>query len=178
MIADAFPSSAPKLIRRATTPLPKNWGGLPGAEGLVCSGDVTVTRGSSLRAKILVFKNSPAMRRFWRLGISRPPLTRDILAVTSDLSSIAEFTRPKVGARRPPELRVDPRYFCAVGFTLDNLSVGVITHESIHAAIAYLRRVDYKKWPDSHDSEECICYPAGHIASGISKILSDNGISL
>ncbi len=159
-------------IRFSTPPLPTDWSTLSGSEGIVFSGDVRVSSRSRLRAKILVFRDLAALQRFWRLGLGRRKPPEDtVRAIVSDLSSIVTFHPPKGTPRRPPVWQIDPVYFCVAGFVLGHLSMDYITHESLHAAYAYARRVAGRQsWPDKEDPEEHVCYPAGRIAGAINQL--------
>ncbi len=159
-------------IRFATPALPTDWSTLSASEGIVFSGDVRVSSRSKLRAKILVFRDVAALQRFWRLGLGRRKAPEDtVRAIVSDLSSIVTFHPPKGTPRRPPVWQIDPVYFCVAGFVLGHLSMDYITHESVHAAYAYARRVAGRKsWPDKEDPEEHVCYPAGLIAGAINQL--------
>jgi hypothetical protein len=159
-------------IRFSCPPLPTDWSTLSGSEGIVFSGDVTVSIHSRLKAKILVFRDLAALQRFWRLGLGhRKPPDDTVRAVVNDLSSIVTFHPPKGSARIPPIWQIDPVYFCVAGFVLGNLKMEYITHESVHAAYAYASRVAGRQsWPDKEDPEEHVCYPAGLIASAINQL--------
>lgn len=165
------------LIRHSPTLLPRDWSTHPLGGSLVCTGDVAVSRGSTLRAKVLVFKDTESMRTFWTGALGRPPLSKDVAAVVNDLSTRVEFYHTRGEPRRPPERQVDPRYFAVMGFNLDSISMENITHESVHAALAYLRRARYtKRWPDGDCFEEHICYPAGRIAAGIHELFHSHDV--
>ena len=159
-------------IRFSTPPLPADWSTLSGSEGIVFSGDVTVSDHSRLKAKILVFRDLAALQRFWRLGLGhRKPPDDTVRAVVTGLTSIITFHPPKGTPRRPPVWQIDPVYFCVAGFVLGNLKMEYITHESVHAAYAYARRVAGRKsWPDKENPEEHVCYPAGRIAGAINQL--------
>jgi hypothetical protein len=165
----------PTIIRHDKPALPRDWSTLPGAEGLVFQGDVAVSKRSSLRAKVLLFRDHESMRRFWSKALGRPALSHDTLAVSNPLTVKVHFCKVKGKPQRPPELRVDPRYFCALGFAQGALTPEFIIHESVHAGFAYSRRVGGKHdWVDDCE-EERVCYPAGRIADGIIRMFSKGG---
>jgi hypothetical protein len=159
-------------IRFSARPLPSDWSTLSGSEGIVFSGDVRVSSRSRLRAKILVFRDLADLQRFWRLGLGhRKPPEDTVQAVVNGLTSIITFHSPKGSPKIPPVWQIDPVYFCVAGFVLGNLNMNCITHESVHAAYAYARRVAGRKsWPDKEDPEEHVCYPAGRIAAAINQL--------
>jgi hypothetical protein len=163
------------IIRLNPTVLPRDWSTLRGAEGLVLQSDVSVSKGSSLHVKVLLFQDLPSMHRFWKLGLGRPALSPDTLAVSNPLTDEVHFCKTKGIPQRPPELQVDPRYFCALGFARDCLTYEFVVHESIHAGFAYSRRVRGKhRWYDDDSrGEERVCYPAGRIAESIFKLFAN-----
>lgn len=166
----------PMIIRHDSPALPRDWSTLPGSEGLIFQGDVAVSKRSSLRAKVLLFRDLESMGRFWRLGLGRPALSHDTLAVSNPLTVTVHFCKVKGKPQRPPEVRVDPRYFCALGFAKGALTPEFIIHESVHAGFAYSRRVRGKhEWLDDNE-EERVCYPAGRIADGIIRMFSKEGL--
>jgi hypothetical protein len=157
--------------------LPLDWSKLPHYEDIVFSCEVRVSRQSRLRVKALVFKDGKAMRRFWKVSLERPPLSTDIVAVCGENSTEITYPKEKDKPQRPSEMRVDPRYVCVLGFIEGFLTPEYITHESVHAAYAYDRRVQGKNhWPDNDQPEERICYPAGIIAGQIIRKLHKGGL--
>ena len=165
------------IIRVNRNALPRDWSSIPGSEGLILQSDIAVSKASSLRAKVLLFKDLQSMHRFWKVGLSRPALPSNTLAVSNALTEHVFFYKVKGKPQRPPELQVDPRYFCALGFCLDHLKVDYIVHESVHAAFAYSRRVRGRHhwFDDDAEGEERICYPAGRIAEAIATTFHKKG---
>ena len=158
------------MTRFSSKPLPKDWFTLPGSEHILFSSDVAVSQKSTLKAKVLVFRDLHGLQRFWRFGIGRRKPSEEACAVVNSLSSYTTFQRTKGTTEKEPIWEVDPSYFCVMGFIIGNLSMECITHESVHAAYAYARRVAGRKtWPDNEEPEELVCYPAGRIAAAINK---------
>jgi len=165
------------IIRHNHMVLPRDWSKHAEYKDVVFDCEVKVTRESRLRAKVLVFKDRKAMRLFWTKALGRPELTKCTAAVCSTITHITTFSKQKDKPQRPPERRVDPRYFCVLGFVDGALTPDYITHESVHAAFAYDRRVRGKHhWPDRHEPEESICYPAGRIADEIIRRFHKEGL--
>ena len=165
------------IIRHNHMVLPRDWSTHPEYKDVIFDCEIKVTRESRLRAKVLVFKDRKAMRQFWTKALGRPELTRDTAAVCNTLASVTTFSKQKGKSQRPPERRVDPRYFCVLGFVDGSLTPEFITHESVHAAYAYDRRVRGKNnWPDKEEPEESICYPAGRIAGQIIRKFHKEGL--
>lgn len=114
-----------KQIRFSCPPLPTDWYTLPGSEGIIFSGDVTVSIPSRLKAKILVFRDLAALQRFWQLGLGhRKPPDDTVRAVVNDLSSIVTFHPPKVRIRNwiasePPWSRGDDIRYHGMKLLLD-----------------------------------------------------------
>ncbi len=159
------------MTRFSSEPLPTDWSTLNGSEGILFSSDIAVSRKSTLKAKVLVFRDLVALQRFWRLGLDRRKPDDCSCAVVNDISSIITFQVPKGLPKREPVWEVDPTYFCVMGFILGNLGMEYIVHESVHAAYAYARRVAGRKtWPDNEEPEEHVCYPAGRVAAAINRL--------
>lgn len=165
------------LIRLNKEVLPRDWTTLPGSEGISFQRDVAVSPKSSLRLKVLVFRHRAAMFHFWTKGLDRPALHPSTLAVFNPLTvTVEDYSRTPRGRRRPPETRVDPRYFGVIGFVEGWLTPEIITHECIHAGFAYSRRVGGNHhWPDD-DEEERVCYPAARLADAVIRSLHNGGM--
>ena len=163
------------MTRFSSEPLPTDWSTLLGSEEILFSSDIAVSRKSTLKAKVLVFRDLVALQRFWRLGLCRRKPDDGSCAVVSDVSSIITFQVPRELSKREHVWEVDPTYFCVMGFILGNLSMEYIAHESVHAAYAYARRVAGRKtWPDNEDPEEHVCYPAGRMAAAINRLFHNH----
>ena len=128
----------------------------------------------SLFLKLLVFKNPKSLRRFWKKveALRRGGLSGGVLGVVSPLSSeVLDFDKTQWPE---PYREVDRRYFSAMGLTIGNLGVGIVTHESVHAAFNYVaRRGKRGPWTEvaEGDREELVCYPAGEIAKQVVNTL-------
>lgn len=139
-------------------------------DGLLVDRDFAVTKGR-LRCKMLVFKDIRSMARFvertmnWKVGNTAHALTMEL----------GNTVEPESG---PEYMEVDRRYFAMVCFCAKYLSAEVISHEAVHVAFAYDRRVRRKDlWSDmDENSDEAICYPAGIAANQINKILHNTGM--
>jgi hypothetical protein len=165
------------MTRFSSEPLPTDWSTLPGSEEILFSSDIAVSPNSTLKAKVLVFRDLVALQRFWRLGLGRPKLADNVYAVVNDMTSTVTLQTPRGKPKPPPIWEVDPTYFCVAGFIIGKLNMECITHESVHAAYAYARRVAGRKtWPDNENPEEQVCYPAGRIAAVINRIFHRHGL--
>jgi hypothetical protein len=163
-------------VERSSTPLPRNWSGLPGAGCALLRADVQVTRASRLRMKLLLFRSQGDLAGFWRRALGSQSVGRCCRGAVHYL----QYEKRKIDRRgRETQRRmvVDPVYFCVMGLVEGNLGMEVITHESVHAAFAYYRRVRRRvDWPDADALEdENICYPAGRIAKRVVWILRKAG---
>lgn len=164
----------PMRTIHSSTPLPRDWRGLPGAKTALLIADITVRPRSRLRMKLLVFRANRDMRRFYDRALGRSDrLCRHTLGFVSGLDIIHE----KVPAKGPVRMRreVDPRYFAVMCFVQSALCMEVVTHEAVHAAHAYAAR--YKgRWPNHENPEERICYPAGRIAKHVNAAVHEAGL--
>lgn len=159
-------------IRHSKTPLPIVWTGHPSVHDgdILLEKDLALSKHSRLRAKLLVFKNNLAMKRFFDEALDKPgQVTRKTLGIVSQLScEVYRFKNKELVEQR---LEVDPRYFCLIGLIVGHLSMEIICHESVHAGFAYAARSRVRQWVRREDDldEEQVCYPAGRIASLINK---------
>lgn len=158
--------------------LPHSWkDAYPGGESILLERDVKL---NSLYMKLLVFKNPKSLRRFWR-GVKTLRdgglLTADTLGVVAPLSKhVLDYDKSQWPE---PYLEVDRRYFSAMGLTMGNLGVDIVTHESVHAAFSYAaRRGKRGPWMEEAegDREELVCYPAGEIAKQVLNTLYAAGM--
>lgn len=160
-----------KVVR--ATNLPLWWGPF---EGLVFQANIKVSAGSKLIMKLLVFKNKTKLQQFWKNDLSHSKnLGRYCVEAVNQLATeCIDFNGEKETCRS----EVDKRFFCVMGLCLGNLSMEIICHESVHAGLAYARRVGkmspFKNGMDME--EEYICYPAGRIAGEINRILHENNL--
>jgi hypothetical protein len=165
------------LLKHSKKPLPLSWQRLKGVNKALLEGYVMVRGVRGLRAKVLVFKNNKDLCDFWK-GINKNEyLGKNCLGVVNALGyELTHF--PKKGQKqKPAHLVVDKNFFCVIGLIVTSLGMEIITHECVHAAYAYAKRVKRNLWLGSHDlDEENICYPAGIIASGVNKLLRENGM--
>jgi hypothetical protein len=157
-----------KLLRR-------DWSRHPAAKGLLLEHDIGVGHGR-LRAKLLVFRNCTALRRFWRDALGRPDLGRCCRgAVNGMFIEVHEYRK-----RQPVRtyLECDPRYFCVIGLVRGYLSMEIISHEAVHAGFNYAKRKSRTPWDEQaqHMDEEAICYPSGRIAAEINRVIHMAGL--
>lgn len=157
--------------------LPRNWGdSFKAGKSLLLERDVRI--GRSLYLKLLVFDSTKAMIRFW----NRTPATNiygkldsDAVGVVAPLSF--DWVETPEGEDAP--ILVDRRYFSAMGLSQDRLGSRVITHESVHAAFNYARRLGPRcAWYKitGGDYQERVCYPAGEIAMSVVNALYASGL--
>ena len=65
-----------------------------------------------------------------------------------------------------------------MGFVLERLSLEVVAHEAVHAALCWGRRTGFGfKWPDAAaNNEEHIAWPTGMLTSMLAERLVKSGI--
>lgn len=153
-------------VEHTSTPLRRCWRLLAKRYGLAGELDVRIRRRSRLWLKVLMFRSNREMRLFWRERMGND-LCRHTRGVTNAMGY--ECVSFRGGKESRPTMVVDPRYFCVIGLLVTDATPEVITHESVHAAFYYARRVKFRNlWMDSREvSEEHICYPTGRIAKAI-----------
>lgn len=151
-------------VRHTVRPLPRQWEAMAKDYGLLGELDIRVRQGSRLWAKALMFDSNRNLQRFWRDRLDRGELGRSTKGVVTQLR---ETVIPHVGR---PHIRVDARYFCIIGLIAGHCGMEILTHESVHAAFAYYKRIRGRTtlWPGSDENEEeDVCYPAGRIATAL-----------
>lgn len=157
-------------VRRTRTPLPRSFAAHPAAHALVAEADLRIGGRGSMRAKLLVFKTSAALTRFWReaLGLR---MSAGALGAVNALASDVEGQSGRY-------IECDPTYFCVIGLTLPALCMEVITHEAVHAGFAFAKRHRRDFWVEQDEGydEEDVCYPAGRIAKRINAFLHEKGL--
>lgn len=159
-------------VRHTAAALPRCFSDHPAAAGVLGEFDIRLCGAGRLRAKVLVFATPAELARFWRDGLGRAALGRGCLGAVNSLAS--ERVNVRTGER---VMEVDPRYFCIIGLTKQNLSMEIICHESMHAGFAYAKRVQRNLWAEPWElDEEKVCYPAGRIAAEINRFLHDEGL--
>lgn len=155
------------------TPIPHKY--LEAANGILAQGDLRLSDSGRLRAKLLIFKTTAAMRRFWATKLPREyrsNLGRKCLGAVNGLTSWAEQINLKTGAKRLRVYWQDPRYFCLIALSEKSLSMEVVCHESSHAGCCYAKRTKNTPWRAvSEFDEEEIAYPAGRVAAAINRFL-------
>lgn len=126
--------------------------------------------------KLLVFKNTRDLRYFWAHGLGLTDLGRFCRgAVNSMACEVVKFY--KDGSESSPVLEVDRRYFAVMGLVQTHLTMEIVCHEAVHAGFAYERRQKRKFWPGQEElDEEGVCYPVGRIATGVNRLLYENGL--
>lgn len=155
--------------------LPALW--WPLSEAVLAEASITVRYADKVKLKVLLFKNKTQLQKFWRehLGIN---LGRYCGGCVSTLRDRKYFLNDD-GTQREVEWRCDRRYYAIMGLCLNHLSYEVVTHESLHAAIAYVNRTAGKTRQWSGDGalvEEEIAYPLGLIADSVFNWLSENKV--
>lgn len=137
----------------------------------------------TLYLKVLVFRTRTDLRKFWnnaeptkRGGDLGAGVCGAVGAMQCESQSYADADDemdPK------PVMEVDKRYFAVMGLLRGYLGMEVVTHESVHAAFAYAKRLGPKTpWAKAVDGldEEAVCYPAGRIARLVVTALNDAGL--
>jgi hypothetical protein len=163
----------PKFVA-TKRPLPRRWSGRRKAGGLVAEVDIRIRPRGRLCAKLLVFRNPTALRRFWRDGLGKGDLGRGCCGAVNALS----LTKVDPGTGRELEYVGDRRYFCVIGLSVGWLSMDVVCHEAVHAAYCYERRVRRNLFgaAAADFDEERIAYPAGFIAAAVNRFLHREGL--
>lgn len=141
--------------------------------GLVVQGDIWV-RPRGPRAKVLVFDSSKTLAQFSRDHL-QGGVDKHSLGMVCDLGR--HVIRVGKDGSETEHWLCDSQYFCLIGLVEGHLGTEVITHESVHAAFAWCRRVKKNPW-DRHAvdlEEELVCYPAGRIARRVIIFLDQNG---
>lgn len=152
--------------------------------GLVAERDFTITKGSRLFAKVLVFKDMASLiagwyKLFYNLFSGESGnLGKVCYGAVNDIS---EERRPFSRRGEEREYRVDPNYFCVMGLVQGHLTAEVVAHECMHAGFAYARRkgrrnVFLTKSVAYEECEEKVCYPAGRLTLKIASWLFDAGL--
>lgn len=137
--------------------------GLWSGKGIEWQADFSVSKGSGLLAKVLVFTDAAAAGRWakrFRYG--------------NDVEGAGGFVL-ECALGRPDEKRggmlweVDPLYFAVMGIVKNSLCLDTVAHESVHLAFAYARRTQFNhQWPGADvAAEEHIAYPVGGLTADI-----------
>ena len=144
--------------------LPKNWSTHP---RIKVDSEFDVRLGS-LYAKVLIFKNSKDLHGWWKCKIKSHYLPKG-----DTLGAVNGLFYESIPQKGKPYLQVDPRYFCVIALTKNNLTMEVITHESVHAAYCFIKRKSRTPWAKlaKENDEEEVAYPAGRIAAAINREL-------
>jgi hypothetical protein len=162
-------------VRHSKTPIPHCFRQHPAGADILVEADIGVTGRRAMQAKLLVFKTPAALRRFWRDGLGKADLGKGCLGAVTALACEVLIFEP--GNRETTFLEVDPRYYCVIGLTVDNLNMEVVVHEAMHAGFAYAKRHARNFWvEDGPLDEESVCYPSGKIAAAINRFLHDKGL--
>ena len=146
--------------------------------GCVAEADLRATPRGRLCAKLLVFRNRLALRRFWNGKLGKEErLGLHCFGVVNGLSRWIESYDAKTDTWSRRMERCDPRYFCVIGLVVGHLGMEVITHEAGHAGFCYAKRVQRAPWAAARDfDEEEVCDPAGMIAAAIKRFLHRRGL--
>lgn len=166
------------VIRISENPLPRVWHTHPKAvaKDIIGEAELRISPHSRLRAKLLIFRNNKAMRKFFKDVLGKPEsVCKKTLGVVSGLSyDVFDFSKP---GSESVYFEVDPRYFCVIGLLKDHLRMEIICHEAVHAGFAYAARQQRKQWVKGDVlDEEQVCYPAGRIASAINLFCHREGM--
>lgn len=161
-------------VRHSKDPYPRNWAKLPGADKAILIGDVKVTPYSRLRMKLLVFKSRRDLRAFWKQGLGTSLIGPRMLGVVSDLAcEVIHWPGGRADAD-DRYLEVDPTFFAVMGLLTRHLTVDVITHECVHAGLAYVSRSrGGEHWSGMEHPDERLCYPIGRLACGVNRLLRE-----
>ena len=168
------------LVRHAGEALPRRWKGVyTGSESIILESDIRL---NSLYMKLMVFPNVRSFRHFWVRAEPTKcggPLGKAFGAVDALQCETRDY---RTSDWPGPVLKVDRRYFSAMGLVRGHLGLEIITHECVHAAYSYAKRMGPKNpWAcavDERDGldEELVCYPAGVLARKVVTVLRDAGM--
>ena len=161
--------------RHSTEPLPRSFAGHPAARKALLVSRLRLVPTSRLWLALLVFRNPRDLRSFWKEAIGSD-LGLDCKGAVNGMGEIV--VKPQADGNDRKHYEVDPRWFAIMGLTLGNLSMEVITHESIHAGCRYASRATLTSQRPfiGDDPEERICYPSGIIAARINTLLERHGM--
>lgn len=99
-------------------------------------------------ARVLVFDQPRDLRKFWKKQF-RFDVGKECLGVVRELV---------VDVDRRRERRIDPTCFCVIGLSYGYLGCEILSHECVHAGIAWLR------WTGKEDvDEEELAFAVGKI---------------
>lgn len=156
-------------------PIPRCFMRHPKGKHVVAEADIAPHPYGRLMAKLVVFDTAPHLRKFWREAIGNNLGKGCVGAVNCLGIEGEEIDGWKQNG--PKRMHGDPRYFCIIGLCRTNLTMEVISHESVHAGFAYERRVKRNLFGEAADfSEERIAYPAGAVAAAINRFVHRKGL--
>lgn len=154
----------------ANTNLPRQMYKHPQAPHVEGEWDVSLTRGSKLFCKVLLFLTKKDMEAFWK-NVLRMPLSGKSQGCVHFLGY--EVRCPIEGRLR---MEGDARYYCVMGLLCNYLTPEIISHESVHAAYCYHKRVRRNLFATVEDmDEEHIAYPTGRICEQVTRALKQKG---
>lgn len=162
-------------------PLPRNWRkAYKGCDKAVFEKDIRL---GTLYLKLLVFETKKELRAFWNAAAPTKVggrLSGDTVGVVSALTCKRQSFLEEDDELDPkPVMEVDKRYFAVMGLVKDYLGMEVVTHECVHAAFAYAKRLGPKTpWAKAVEGldEEAVCYPAGRLGRMVVWALLDAGM--
>ena len=146
--------------------------------GASYSTDIRVTPRGRLKMRLLVFETPAKLRSYWgklRGGKFGGLCQGTRGAVNSLGREVLEYG--KNGKLVGQWIEVDGRYFAVMGLVRGYLGMEVVTHESVHAGIAYYDRSKGRlQWSrDDALPEEDLAYPIGIIAKKVVIALEKGG---
>lgn len=149
--------------------IPRSFRRHPACKKLLHEADISLSRKSRLRAKVLIFESPRALRAFWREAIGSDLGKHCLGAVNGLLRHVIRFDS---AGREKKWIEADARYFCVIGLTRGNLDAEIVTHEAVHAGFCYTKRVRRNHWSDKAKEfdEEGIAYPAGLAAARLNEL--------
>lgn len=162
-------------IKHSKKPLPRCWTKHPKAKGILLEREFGIG-GSRLLAKLLVFDTNRSLRHFWEQCLGKGSVGRCTQGVVRALFfEILTFAKDGTVTGH---IEADPRYFCVIGLLKQHLSMEVISHEAVHVAYAYVKRIQRTPWDKKAKEfdEEAICYPSGVAASMMNRLLWKAGM--
>lgn len=134
--------------------------------GLLAEGNIPVN-GGRLRAKVLVFDKPENLRACWRKYLGGDLGAQCLGAVNSLMRHVERFPGKRERVSRTRWIEADRRYFCVIGLVLGHLTMRIVSHESVHAAFAFVNRKSRAWWDKKakDNDEEAVAYPVGEIAA-------------
>jgi hypothetical protein len=150
------------------------------AKGLLAQASLRIPGGGTLRAKVLVFRLSRDLNRFWKQGLRLRPLGSRCRGAVNDMGTTVVYVPPADSGcqERVVRIEVDRRHFCVIGLVRGYCTMRILTHEAVHAGFAHAKRCRRAVWHSRalEFDEEAVAYPTGEIARALTVFLEAQGL--